>query len=88
MGGENGSSSIHCFHGSSRQAFALGEEELGFKGERTLCRYLLLKSKVPAGVDRECAGLSSRTEVCFTLNVPGRILNTQIGVSYGIFPRP
>lgn len=35
VGGENGSSSIHCFHGSSRQAFALGEE-LNFRGEDSL----------------------------------------------------
>lgn len=35
VGGENGSSSIHCFHGSNRRAFALSEE-LNFKGDDSL----------------------------------------------------
>lgn len=48
-------------------------------------RYLLLKNNSPARIYCECISLSLLFNVYFTLNLPGRVLNKQIWISYGIF---
>lgn len=87
VGGKNGSSAMHCFHGSSRRSLALSEE-LNFKGGNSFNRYLLLKNNFPARIYCECISLFLLFNVYFTLNLPGKILNKQIWIYYGIFQQP
>lgn len=49
---------------------------------------MLLKNDFPARIYCECVSLFLLFNVYFTPKLPGKILNKQVGIAYGIFPRP